>query len=332
MSQASHPTKPKLSKFKVEQEEKRVHQLIRSVARSPEGRLAFRNVTGITFSDDVDRKQLPIVRMLVPTYGSPKPQVNNAVERMFAASQGVCMVAAEPAVSSSVVHWVRNELASRLYKSKHPFDYVLYMDDDIVPPPDALIKLLAAKKDIIAGACTVRQDPPLPNFRTYDPVKMTYTTAFQWSGEGVINVGAVGTGFMLISRKALEAVADYYMDCRFEKKYLGMSDEVAARLVRARHHRVEETLNAWWFEFLKHPLGDGEYGEDISFCFKARECGFEVHVDTSVRCGHLGQYAYGLDDYLHYQKDVVQDQIPVGQRVTDEVAALMEEVSEPCPA
>ncbi len=29
-------------------------------------------------------------------------------------------------------------------------------------------------------------------------------------------------------------------------------------------------------------------GEDIAFCWRARECGYKIYCDPSVECGHVG--------------------------------------------
>ncbi|HUU53081.1 MAG TPA: hypothetical protein VMW44_00405, partial [Candidatus Bathyarchaeia archaeon] len=50
---------------------------------------------------------------------------------------------------------------------------------------------------------------------------------------------------------------------------------------------VFETIDYPWFEFDTH---DGNLvGEDINFCYKAKEKGFEVYIDPTVRTEHLSQ-------------------------------------------
>jgi hypothetical protein len=304
-AESQSSTGPSLTPLDLEHEQKRV----RSIIRTPEGREALRREFGLNFVfvEDAELQNIPIIHMLMPTHsGGAKPQTNRAVEEMIMYTKGHAIVVPDPSVSSSVVHWVRNDLVTNLYKSRKPFHYTLLIDDDIVPPKDALVKLLAWDKDIIAGACTVRQDPPMPNFRMYYPDEMTYRTAKDWRAlspegkvvkDGLIEVGGVGTGFMLIKREALETVGEYYLSCRHERDWFGLDGERLARIEKGRRDLAARTLNQWWFEFLKQPLGEGEFGEDISFCFKATQCGLKVWVDTSVRCGHVGSYAYSLDDF-----------------------------------
>ena len=37
-------------------------------------------------------------------------------------------------------------------------------------------------------------------------------------------------------------------------------------------------------------------GEDYSFCERARQCGYKIMADTSIRLWHIGEYAYGWED------------------------------------
>ena len=36
--------------------------------------------------------------------------------------------------------------------------------------------------------------------------------------------------------------------------------------------------------------------EDYSFCERARQCGYKIMEDTSIRLWHIGHYAYGWED------------------------------------
>lgn len=37
-------------------------------------------------------------------------------------------------------------------------------------------------------------------------------------------------------------------------------------------------------------------GEDYAFCERARQCGYKIMADTSIRLWHIGEYAYGWED------------------------------------
>jgi hypothetical protein len=295
-----------LNPLDVEHERKR----LRSVLKTPEGLQALRDVTGYNFvlAGEAKEQKKPIVSVLTPSRSGFHPLASGAFQSMFEYSRQFAVVVPEPSISQSIVHWSRNSLLAKLYQSGKPFDYVLLADDDMKPEPDALEKLLAHKKPIVAAGCTVRMDPPRPNFCTWDDETQKFTTALEWSGNGLIPIGSVGTGFMLIERAALEAIADYYLQCRHEQKYFGMPAELAQKISEKRFEYLAETFDAWWFECLKQPQGAGEFGEDMSFCFKARECGIPVYVDTTVKVGHFGSYAYSLDDFWDYQAGLLKEE------------------------
>ena len=277
--------------------------------KTPEGQEAFRRITGLrdakfVNSDLPQAKKLPIVAILMPSYTRPAPQCWEALQNMIAASQGHAQVYMEPTHRQSIVHWTRNYAISCLLKTGKPWDYVLFMDDDMVPPPDALIKLLAHGKDVVAGACTVRCDPPIPNFRVYDPEEQVFFTCMDWDRDGLIGGDhfGVGTGLILLSRNALQRVGEYYINCKYEQKYYSLSGDALDALQTRRQGEARRSNDFWWFEFLKHPQGRGEYGEDVSFCFKCIELGIPVYVDTSVAPGHVGDYAYSLSDFYDYRE------------------------------
>lgn len=65
----------------------------------------------------------------------------------------------------------------------------------------------------------------------------------------IIKADAVGFGFILIKRKAVDKILE----------------------------KTERSFN----------IKDG-VGEDVSFCVNAKEAGFEIFVDTGLVCGHIG--------------------------------------------
>jgi hypothetical protein len=39
-------------------------------------------------------------------------------------------------------------------------------------------------------------------------------------------------------------------------------------------------------------------GEDIAFCYRAKQLGYDIWCDSRVKCGHIGSYIYTEDDFL----------------------------------
>lgn len=182
-----------------------------------------------------------------------------------------------PQIDACVIHWARNDLLSR---RRLDADYVLFCDDDIVIPHDTIERLLSHKKDVIAGLCTRRVDPPEPVLRAWVEQAQDYGVIVQWPLNKLVEVDAVGTGLLMLSRQVIEDVAQHY----YPRKY-------------------KETGNGWWFEFLRAPFG-AEWGEDMSFCFKAARIGYRLFVDTSITPEHIGSYGFSIEDFLYYQEAV----------------------------
>jgi hypothetical protein len=292
--------------------------------RTKEGREIVKSEFGITIVDRSEHEAKPTVAICIPTHKKAENETTTALEKMIPEARNHANIVMRPGIASSVVHWVRNQLLATLYKEKVAFDYVLFMDDDMVPQPNALSVLLDRKVDVIGAVCTVRQDPPLPNVRHFNPETFTFHTA-DIDRPGTWKVGAVGTGFMLISRAAIEAVGEYTLAQEYAKKYLGMSDEVAMQRQLVERERASKDHNKFWFEFLKHPKGEGEIGEDVSFCFKARECGFEIYADSTIKVGHVGNYGFSIEDYWYYREEAMAKGLVLALPGTSEVLQKHEE-------
>src|SRR6185312_15584496 len=102
-------TPTELNPLDLEHERKRV----RSLLKTPEGRQALMDVLNAHDAkarEVVDEQvKLPIVAMITPTMEGFKPRSNTAYVRMVEASKGHCIMYPEPAVSTSILHWSRND-------------------------------------------------------------------------------------------------------------------------------------------------------------------------------------------------------------------------------
>jgi hypothetical protein len=286
---------------------------LKRMADDAEGRDLLRRELGVQFVDPKDA-QRPTVAILVPSYGAAKPRMMEACERMVAFSRKTANVYQPWIFGHSLISWVRNELLAKTINAGRPFTHVLFMDDDIVPEKDALLRMLAQGKDIVGALCTKRTDPPIPNIRRFDAESGEFFQIFHWKDHGkLIPVDAVGTGMMLLSRKAIDQVAEFYLNCGYER-HQGMFTYEAAREISAkRRAHYEQTHDAMWFQLLPALSGKGEYGEDISFCLKAKLAGLQVYVDTAVNPQHVGEYGYSLPDFLTYKRELMAEAQAKGQ-------------------
>ena len=170
-----------------------------------------------------------------------------------------CMTRLE-VVSNSLVYDSRNLLAAKAIDDD--CDYVLWIDSDMVFYSDLLENLLnkIEGKDFISVLAFTRHLPVSPTVYTVDNQNGTprYKPIFDYPKNQLFKAEATGFGTVLTSVKILKAVFD-----RYERPF--------------------------------YP--DNGLGEDLIFCYRARQLGFDLWCDSSIKVGHVGRYIYGEKDY-----------------------------------
>lgn len=224
---------------------------------------------------------------------------------------------------NGVIHWSRNQMiASALYgyPANPPADYFFLCDDDMIGKPGDLTRLLSYKpqKRIITGIATKRIDPPVPNIRMWNAELERHDERQLWDFDSnkLFEIDAVGAAYMLVPRLLFEELAEAYLSCFFERqederKYPNLDsfeiDGYWDKKSVARRKRFESAVedrkylhaSCYWFEF-KQNFVDGqasEWGEDIAFCWKAKQLGYKIFADPQVTPGHLGLFDFGVKDY-----------------------------------
>jgi hypothetical protein len=287
---------------KREQFEKQVRRLL----SDPDGRKAVGDALGLEVKFSEDLKDKPIVAVLVASLRGFHPKMMDSLTQMLAYSKSFCTVYLEPVRAGSLISWVRNDLLAELYRSGKKFTHVLWVDDDMVLRKDYLVRMLRADKDVIGCVYTHRVDPPVPNLHLLELKTGAVKRILHWKTEGVKSSGdenstlSLGTGLLLIKKEVTDRIAQFYVDCEYERATWGLTDEQTAhhKAVRAMGHKANK--NGFWFQLLPRLSGAGETGEDTSICLKAALCGFTVWVDTEIRPGHVGEYEYGYEDFLAF--------------------------------
>lgn len=283
---------------------------VKRILMDPDGRAALKEFgIDVEVANEKAEAEKPTVVLMMPTYRAPEPQTSDSLRALVVKSRenGAIVYSGAP-IQASVVHWSRNRLITEQLLSGKPWTHALLSDDDMVPGPDDLTKLLSHKKDIIGGLCTRRNDPPIPTIRHFDSETEVFEQIWEWPLNQTFEVGGVGTGFLLVSRHAFEQVAQAYFDCLWERDSYGVSEDWVATQRERRLKHFDETKTAFWFRFLPSKTMAIEMGEDMSFCLIARKyCGLSIWCDSSVQPGHIGNYDFGVKDFLPYQKMIIEE-------------------------
>lgn len=158
---------------------------------------------------------------------------------------------------STDIAGARNHLVKR--SLEHGSEWILFVDDDMNFPSDLLWKLLAHEKDIVAAPYMRRAGEHSPlafsgrnEDGLYDAVELE-----KLPGEGLLKVHAVGAGCILIRSEVFRAISD----------------------------------EPNWFEHGRVKDRDWNAAEDIIFCEKANEAGFDIYLDLGMPVGHMAPSA-----------------------------------------
>ena len=164
---------------------------------------------------------------------------------------------------NSLIYDSRNLLS--LYAIENGYDNVMWLDSDMVFPPDILQKLESHSMHMVTGLYVRRHDPVTPVI--YDMLdeperkpdgrleKNIHEYA-DYPRNSFFPVAGCGFGCVLTSTKLLKDVWDHFGPA-----------------------------------FTPYPWA----GEDISFCYRVNQLGYQIHCDSTISCGHIGSFVYTED-------------------------------------
>lgn len=169
----------------------------------------------------------------------------------------------------SVVSRARNLLAQDMLDSE--CTDLMFIDSDINFEAADLFRLMAwtsdPKKGIVAGVPRTRSTT-----KTYiGTLDADENGELTMNGMGLVRAKRVATAFMMVRRDVFVTLDEAHPEWRYY-------DE-----------RSERTVPCI-FDFMK--TDEGYIGEDYLFCDRAREAGFEVWVDPTIKLGHMGVQEY----------------------------------------
>jgi glycosyltransferase involved in cell wall biosynthesis len=175
------------------------------------------------------------------------------------------------------------------YALENNFDYILMMDQDVIPPTDIIDRLLSSNKDIISGVylnyfTSSNQTKVLPvawmpiTYLEFEEMKAKgitfpketkfedlsrHITEEELNSNKILKVLHPSAGCMLLSKKA-------FSNIRYDLTILG------------KEHK-------------------NNMSDDFIFRKNAEKLGFEIFLDTSVKCNHLvlGKYTLSGKELLH---------------------------------
>lgn len=159
------------------------------------------------------------------------------------------------------------------------YDYLLSVDSDIVLPKDSLRKMLEADVDIISGLY-IQRIPGTQTVEIYEDTPNGGVSNIPYrkleDASNIVEVAACGFGAVLVKSEVF-------------------------RQLPYPHFVYKSALDH-----------KNTVSEDVYFCQKAREAGFRVWADTTIKCDHIGGTVFSLEnnDQKFLRSIYNQDQMP----------------------
>jgi hypothetical protein len=145
--------------------------------------------------------------------------------------------------------------------------HLVNIDNDVVWPAGALLKLVDCPVECVGGVYPKREDPisfPVRYLPREDLIADPET--------GLLEVEAIQGGFVRYARSCLESMVEAYSELSFRT---------------SRYEDLE--LPGLWREVM---VGDRKFGEDFAFFHRWRAIGGRVWCDPSITMAHVGLKAF----------------------------------------
>lgn len=170
---------------------------------------------------------------------------------------------------NSLVYMARNDLALKAIEGE--YDYILWLDSDMVFQPDILNRMLEVAKtgkEYVSALCFTRKFPTKP----------VICKKLEWSRADNGNV-----------KMNVELYEDYPKDEVFEIEGGGFGACLTSvNLIK----KIAEQFRGSPFD----PLPS--FGEDYSFCWRVKQVEEKMWCDSSIKVGHVGKLIFDENIYL----------------------------------
>ena len=234
-------------------------------------------------------EEKPKVYVATPCYDSMRVETTVSLLDTFSALGGSGIECKFKSVRTSLVTHGRNLLTAGFLNSG--FDYMLFVDADVEFKPEAVMRMMVPKKDIVCTPYRVKE-----NGMKY-AVKFKDSTNIKIEPFDIVEIEEGPAGLMLIQRKVFERLMDKHPELKInfnEATRKKMNEEIGA---------VEDAIDRYMYNFwdTTFHLDTGEWkGEDLSFCALAREAGFKIYANLDSGTTHHGSYGWKgrFGDYL----------------------------------
>ena len=214
----------------------------------------------------------PMVYIAMPCYDSVKINTMLSVIQLVQQLSSSGVKVGINTMKSPLIHQARNYLTSVFLTTD--YTHLLFIDSDVEFEPEAIIRMLVAKKNIICTPYRVKSE--LLDKHIYT-VEFKNPKTIPFLPGGLVEITAGPTGIMLIERTVFEKIIKNHPELKIKNK---------ATPSATKSH-------AFYYNFFDFGFKEGyAIGEDVSFCKLARENDFKIYANTESTTSHHGSWAW----------------------------------------
>jgi len=202
--------------------------------------------------------------ILVPFASSITPPCERALEELERRGYPVRRVGGYAAIDQG-----RNQMATDALLDG--FEETMWIDADVDFHPNSIDRLRAHNLPIVAGIYPQKGKRALASHIMPGSPKMVFG-----KDGGLVEILYAGAGFLLVRREVYMAVQQRLPMC---------NERFKIPLIPFFHPMLHQCEDGHWY-----------LAEDYAFCERARQCGYKIMADTTIRLWHIGNHAYGWED------------------------------------
>ena len=204
--------------------------------------------------------------VLVPYIGSIVPPCERGLQELERRGYHVRRVGGYAAIDQG-----RSQMATDALLDG--YEETMWIDSDVEFHPDSVDRLRSHGLPITCGIYPQKGKRALASHVLPGTLQVVFG-----KGGGLTEILYAGAGFLHVRREV----------------YLTIQCELRLPMCNERFR----TPMVPFFYSMLHPTDDGTWylAEDYAFCERARQCGYKIIADTTIRLAHIGSQSYSWED------------------------------------
>ena len=181
---------------------------------------------------------------------------------------------------------VYRSLAATLFLKSEEFDAILFVDDDVIFDPRDIQKLsqhIKDGKDIVGACYATKGDDPQIASRFYDGQTIEFNEQAK-----PVEIMYLNGGCIMASRKVFEKLSNKLDFCNSKEK---------TGFYPFFMPYVKRNSNGLFKKYTEYLT------EDFAFCDRAKDSGFKIWLDPSIRLAHIGDKIFRLESIFQTKEE-----------------------------